>query len=278
MTETKSTKSKQLRIISLIASTALVLTGSMGAGKAALAADSMTPLITFDGNVLASSVVPEEFGQRIEVDQLALDPRPLQRELSTNRAGYRFSGWSQTPGGPPISTLQSASTTSTRVFLYAVWSTKVSLDVNGAQRGSLTEGSSIDYRFGQTLVLPGAGTIRKKGFSFAGWLNGVDSKSIMSSFRAGSLDNGNPTLYAAWTKTINFKSRGAKGTVPAPITYLEGGERISLPTLAQTSLTRDGYDFMGWSTTRKGKPVKKATSYLPKKKIITLHAVWKKTN
>jgi uncharacterized repeat protein (TIGR02543 family) len=278
MIQVNKTTSKNVvkRVVAVLSAISFGLTGALGVSAPANA-DEMAPVINFDGNILAVDFVHSEKGERLERYQLALDPRPISRVTRTDRPGYTFGGWSYAAGDQAVSSLQSSSYTSERVVLYAVWNTKLSLDTNGARAGRLAGGeSTVDYRFGQELTLPTRGTIKKRGFSFAGWTLVRDSGPITKTYRAASDAVGNPTLYAAWTKTINFKSRGSVGTVPASITYLEGGERISLPTLAQTSLTRAGYDFIGWSTKPNGKPIKKATSYLPKKKSITLHAVWKK--
>lgn len=264
------------RVTAYVAATIMVLVSVFGVSSTASASE-MTPVITFDGNVLANEPIAFEFGQRIEIFQLPLETLPLTRVRTTSRAGYSFGGWSYQPGGSATETLSSSSYTSSRVFLYAVWNTKINLDTNGATSGRLLSGeSTLDYRFGQNLTLPTGGTIKKRGYSFAGWTLAQDSGVIARTYRAADDASGNPTVYAAWTKTINFRSRGSTGIVPASISYPEGAARISLPTLSQTSLTRPGFDFMGWSTSPRGKVVKNPSSYLPKKASVTLHAVWKR--
>jgi uncharacterized repeat protein (TIGR02543 family) len=158
------------------------------------------------------------------------------------------------------------------MWLYAVWNTKLNLDSNGGTGAA----ASVDYRFPSTLTLPTTSDYKKKGFEFAGWSNSPTSNVFVTTYRAAADAVGNPTVYAMWKKTVSFASKGSTGAVPAPITHLEGGARISLPTADQVSLTRPGYKFMGWSTTPRGKVVKNASSYLPKKANVTLHAVWKK--
>lgn len=273
---TKVSKDVAKRIIASCATMSLALVSILGASTPANASE-MAPIIEFDRNVLAADVVHSELGERPVQYQVALNPAPLKRAMTTNRPGYSFSGWSYVIGGPAATTLQTASHTTSRMTLYAVWGTKVNLDTNGARAGRLVGGeSSVDYRFGQNLTLPTGGTIRKKGYSFAGWTVVPNSGVIATTYRAAADAVGNPTVYAAWKKTINFRSKGSKGTVPASITYLEGAERITLPTVAQTALTREGFDFMGWSRPN-GKLIKKSTSFLPKKRNITLNAVWKRS-
>jgi hypothetical protein len=265
------------RALSVAVATTLAFVSVLGIGPSAHAQEEMTPVINFDGNILASGFVHSQKGERLEQYQVALDSAPLKNVLTTTRAGYSFGGWSYTAGGPAVTTLQTASHTSTRVALYAVWNTKLSLDTNGATSGRLVGGeTTVDYRFSQDLVLPSGGTIKKKGYSFGGWTLAADSGVVTSTYRAAPTAVGNPTVYAAWKKTISFKSRGSVGAVPAPITVFEGGARASLPTASQITLTRTGFTFMGWSTTPRGKAIKNSASYLPKTASITLHAVWKK--
>lgn len=272
----KDSTGREISIISAISAVSLAIVGVLGFSVSASASE-MAPIIEFDRNVLASSVVHSELGVRLEENKVTLDPAPLSRVMTTSRPGYSFGGWSYRVGEAAVTTLVTASHTTTRMTLYAVWNTKLSLDSNGATAGRLPSGqTTIEYRFGQDLVLPSSGTVKKKGFSFGGWTLVPNSGQVIKSYRAAGEAAGNPTVYASWVKTINFKSKGSVGTVPTPITIFEGGARVALPTASQVTLTRSGYTFMGWSTTPKGKVVKKSTSYLPKTASVTLHAVWKK--
>jgi uncharacterized repeat protein (TIGR02543 family) len=158
------------------------------------------------------------------------------------------------------------------MWLYAVWNTKLNLD----SKGGTGTAETVDYRFLSTLTLPTTSAYTKKGFEFAGWSSSPTSNIFVTTYRAAADAVGNPTVYAVWKKTINFVSKGSTGAVPAPVTILEGGAGVALPTAAQVSLTRPGYKFMGWSTTPRGKVVKNSVSYLPKKANVTLNAVWKK--
>lgn len=266
-----------MRHVSVASAVALALASVFGISSIAYAQEEMTPVINFDGNVLATQFVHSEKGERLEQYQVALNPAPLKRVTTTDRAGYTFGGWSYTAGGPAVTTLQTASHTSTRVLLYAVWNTKLNLDTNGATSGKLDGGlATVDYRFSQDLTLPSGGTIKKKGYAFGGWTIVKDSGVVMKVYRAGPTDLGNPTVYASWKKTINFKSRGSTGTLPAPVTIFEGGSTVALPTAAQLSLNRPGFTFVGWSTTPRGKVIKRSAAFMPKKANVTLHAVWKK--
>ena len=259
------------RVVAALSTAALAFVSVFGFSSSASASE-MAPIIEFDGNILANSVVHSELGERPVQGVATLNPTPLSRVMTTNRAGYSFGGWSYAQGGPAVTTLQTATHTTTRMWLYAVWNTKLNLDSKGGTGAAAT----VDYRYLSTSTLPTTSTYTKKGFEFAGWSSSPTSNIFVTTYRAAADAVGNPTVYAVWKKTVSFVSKKSTGTVPAPMTYFEGGANMALPTATQVSLTRSGYKFMGWSTTANGKVVKNPTAYLPKKAAVTLYAVWKK--
>ena len=259
------------RVVSAVSAAALAFVSVFGVSSSASASE-MAPIIEFDGNILNSSVVHSEIGERPVQFAVGLNPLPLTRVMTTNRAGYSFGGWSYTQGGPAVTTLQTSSHTTSRMWLYAVWNTKMNLD----PKGGMGTAETVDYRFLSTLTLPTTSAYTKKGFEFAGWSSSPTSNIFVTTYRSAADAVGNPSVYAVWKKTVSFVSKKSTGTVPAPMTYFEGGANMALPTATQVSLTRTGYKFMGWSTTAKGKVVKNPSAYLPKKAAVTLYAVWKK--
>ena len=149
--------------------------------------------------------------------------------------------------------------------------------INGADSGTLPSNRiSEPYRFGQSLVLPTAGTLVKAGYVFGGWINSTGSTNRFTAYTAASLDVGDPTLFVAWIKTVSFNANGAtSGTIPAAKVYISGGSRLSLPTISDMTLRRAGYEFVGWSTTSSGNPVSGPGSYVPLVAQQTLYAKWK---
>jgi hypothetical protein len=259
------------RVVSALSAAALALVSVFGVSASANASE-MAPIIEFDGNIINSSVVHSEIGERPIQGVSTLNPLPLTRVMTTNRAGYSFGGWSYAQGGPAVTTLQTATHTTTRMWLYAVWNTKMNLDPKGGTGAAET----VDYRFLSTLTLPTTTAYKKNGFEFAGWSSSPTSNIFVTTYRATADAVGNPSVYAVWKKTVNFASRGSTGVVPVPVTILEGGAGIALPTASQVNMTRPGFKFMGWSTKPRGKVVKNSTAYLPKKANVTLNAVWKR--
>jgi uncharacterized repeat protein (TIGR02543 family) len=161
--------------------------------------------------------------------------------------------------------------------LYAVWTTTIRYNTNGSSSGSLPGSKTSDtYRFGDNLTLPTAGTLTKTGYVFGGWMASSVSTNRITSYQAGSLDVGEPTLFAAWIKTVAFNANGALvGTNPAPLTYVAGGTRLRLPVASEMTLRRPGFDFVGWSRTSTGSVVSSGSSYVPADAQQTLFAIWK---
>jgi uncharacterized repeat protein (TIGR02543 family) len=80
------------------------------------------------------------------------------------------------------------------------------------------------------------------------------------------------TLNAKWiqtTQVISFKANGGNGSLPADGSFTTGGNAYSLPGNTGP-LTRNGYDFAGWSTTPTGSVIS-STSPLDDQ---TLYAIW----
>lgn len=267
----KKSSSKFQRSVAALSALALAMVTVLGMSSSATASE-MAPIIEYDRNVLASNAVHSEFGERLVRGLVGLKPTPLTRVLTTDRAGYSFGGWSYSQGGPAVTTLETETYTTDRIRLFAVWNTKLNLDPNGGTGLAAT----VDYRFSSTLTLPATSDYKKNGFEFAGWSSSPTSNIFVTTYRATADAVGNPSVYAVWKKTVNFASRGSTGVVPVPVTILEGGAGIALPTASQVNMTRPGFKFMGWSTKPRGKVVKNSTAYLPKKANVTLNAVWKK--
>lgn len=264
------------KAIGVLATFSLVFSGLAVMPLPASAADASTPTIIFDGNSLATSVPASESSTRI-AGSLSVSTLSLARTASTTRAGFTFGGWSLAPGAAATNEITTSTSQDTSRTIFAVWNTTLSYNTNFADSGSLPSNrTSETYRFGQSLVLPTAGTLVKAGYSFGGWMRTSISTDRITSYAAAALDTGNPILYVAWIKTVSFNGNGATiGSVPLSQTYVAGGTRISLPVISAMTLRRTGYDFLGWSSTAAGSPVSGSNSYVPLGAQQTLFAVWR---
>lgn len=262
--------------MSVLAAVSLVVSSVAGSTLPASATTASTPTIIFSGNTLASSIPDSEAANRVG-DTLALSTASLSRTATTTRAGYSFGGWSLTAGGAATNSITTTTTADTSRTIHAVWNTTINYNLNGADSG-LPSGASTSgtYRFAQALTLPTVGTMVKSGFAFGGWMSATLSATRSTTYTAAADAVGNPTLYAAWIKTVTFNANSATtGTVPTSQVFVSGGTALKLPVISEMTLRKPGYDFMGWSTTASGSVVSNPSSYIPLVAQQTLFAIWK---
>lgn len=256
--------------LSILVITSLTMIGLIGVSTPASAGTNVD--VFYNGNTIGTSVPAS-----VTVDRDVV-PLPVAASVTGSRTGYTFGGWSLTTGGAALTGSNYAfSSTATRLDLFAVWTTTISYNSNGADSGTLNGNKTQDvYRYGQSLTLPEAGTLAKSGFAFGGWMSTSFSTTRVNTYLAGSTDVGNPTLYASWIKTVTFYANTATtGTIPASQIFTAGGTALKLPVLSEMTLRKPGYDFMGWSLTSSGSVITNPGSYIPVVSQQTLYAIWK---
>ncbi len=198
--------------------------------------------------------------------------------LPTNafeRTGYSFKGWSSLINGE-VEYTDGASYTmganSTNV-LYAIWEASENILVLNANNGTSLE-NSIPVKTNETLDLP-QNTFVNAGYSFKGWSSTSDGEveyTDGASYTMGT--NSTYTLYAIWEVSTNyvvFDSNGGIGTMQK--LSLKSWEEGTLPA---NIYKRNGYNFLGWSTTKDGEvEYTDGASYtMGTTKNNTLYAVW----
>ena len=145
----------------------------------------------------------------------------------------------------------------------------VSYDANG---GSGAPSSQIKS---QGVAINLSSTVQtRSGYTFIGW--STSATSATASYTAGTsytVDK-NTTLYAVWQGGncyVVFDANGGSGTVPSKLNVKRGGT-VEIP---KSSLSRNGYYFLGWSTSKTATAaVYKGGSTLTLNNSITLYAVW----
>ncbi len=88
--------------------------------------------------------------------------------------------------------------------------------------------------FGQTVTQPANPT--RSGFTFGGWFS---DSGLTSAHSFSTAVNGPLTLYAKWTASVTFDTRGGSAVTTQ---LLAAGATVSEPTAP----TRAGYQFVGW--------------------------------
>ena len=267
----------KLKPLAVALSVSLTIGGLFALGVPALATTATNPTIVFDGNSISATIPATQSATRVSADSLSVSTESLARTATTTRTGYTFGGWALTQGDAATTAITTRTTSDTTRTLYAVWNTTLTYNLNGADSG-LPSGSATTttYRFWNNLTLPTVGTMVKSGFAFGGWMEATVSTNRSTTYTAASDAVGNPTLYAAWIKTVTFNSNTAtSGTVPSSQIYSSGGTALTLPVLSEMTLRKTGYDFAGWSTTATGTPVSNPGSYVPLVSQQTLYAIWR---
>jgi uncharacterized repeat protein (TIGR02543 family) len=267
----------KLKPISVALSVILTIGSVFALGVPALATTASNPTIVFDGNSISATIPASESATRVSADSLSLSTESLARSATTSRTGYTFGGWALTQGGAATTAITTTTTSDTTRTIYAVWNTTLTYNVNGADSG-LPSGSATTttYRFWNNLTLPTVGTMVKSGYAFGGWMAATVSTDRATTYMAALAAVGNPTLYAAWIKTVAFNSNtSTSGTIPSSQVYTSGGTALKLPVLSEMTLRKTGYDFAGWSTTATGTPLSNPGSYVPLVSQQTLYAIWK---
>ena len=167
-------------------------------------------------------------------------------DAQPTKIGFSFAGWSTSsvatiatyPAGGSI-TVSPGTTT-----LYAVWSINTyTVSYNKGTYGTGTN-TSDTKKYGTTLTLKGA-IFTRTGYTQTGWSTtdgGAKAYNLSASYTA----NANATLYPYWTinkYTVSYNANGGSGAPSAQTkTY-----NVAL-TLSNTTPTRTGYTFLGWST------------------------------
>ena len=113
----------------------------------------------------------------------------------------------------------------------------------GAGPASLTQASS-----GASITLPGANTLYKTGYSFAGWGETQNAGTVLTGSYTPST---RIILFPQWTPDVYVVTYNANGGNGSPTTASQNFQygSTALPPSAKGTLTRTGYTFAGWSTT-----------------------------
>ncbi|MEI6578590.1 MAG: InlB B-repeat-containing protein, partial [Eubacteriales bacterium] len=164
------------------------------------------------------------------------------------RTGYNLTGWSpNVPATMPANSLQ----------LTAIWAANMH-DVKFIVDESVILKTST--AFGSIITKPSDPT--KAGCLFLGWDPAIPS----------SMPNQSITFTALWyiiSFTVSFNLNGGNGTIPVSQDVAEGSNAI-LP--AQGNITKLGYHFLGWATTKTA--TVPLNSYLVNNGNVILYAVW----
>ena len=178
-------------------------------------------------------------------------------EVSLTKDGYMFAGWAWRADydGTEYRNGQkdcyfSINNSNGSTTLYAMWRSPLTIkfDLNGGE-GTVPEDITTYYQ--GRVDIPKV-TLTKEGYTFLGWdYNANKSGWAYIEYQNGETDRTyyektSKTLYAIWGAPVNitFDLNGGEGTIPEGITGLNYGDQFTIPSV---TLTRLGYNFIGWS-------------------------------
>ena len=199
-------------------------------------------------------------------------------KLSTQkptRSGHTFLGWATSSSATSAQYQPGGSyTNNASVTLYAVWqkNAPVTYTVSYNANGGSGAPSSQTKTHGTTLTLSTQKPTRS-GHTFLGWATSSSATSAQYQPGGSYTSNSSVTLYAVWkaqTYTVSYNANGGSG---APSSQTKTHD-VTL-TLSAQQPTRDGYTFLGWSTSASIGPARywPGTSYFDNANI-TLYALW----
>jgi len=128
----------------------------------------------------------------------------------------------------------------------------VTYNTNNATGGVVPVDNTVYLPSETVTVLGNTGYLVRTGYTFGGWNTKADGSGTTYAAGATFTINGNTTLYAKWTPityTVRFHKNhdDATGSMnDQTLTY------DAAQTLTANAFTRDGYAFVGWSTTPDG--------------------------
>ena len=183
--------------------------------------------------------------------------------------GYSFLGWSTSNDNTVEYQAGATYTANASVTLYAVWSAShysVAYNANGGTNAPAVQTKVHDTALTLSSTIP-----TKNGYSFVGWSTSNDSTV---EYQAGATytANANVTLYAVWKANEYSVNYDANGGTNAPSAQIKVHD--SALTLSSNIPTKNGYSFVGWSTSNDSTVEYQAGATYTANSSVTLYAVW----
>lgn len=223
-------------------------------------ADLNTYSLVYNNNVTSSSGGSTSnqttgltffYGQEITIgdydSDVGIDPTS---EQFLSNAGFTFVNWNTASdgSGDTFLTGQSGIQFTSNKTLYAMWKSQteytVSFDYQGGSGETTTSKEVIQGEAYGTLP----SQVFRNGYIFGGWYTQIDGQGTQITETTIFNKTYNETLYAYWigaTATVTFNANLGTGSMDSITSYT--GATVDLPP--NTTITRSGYQFMGWSET-----------------------------
>ena len=205
-------------------------------------------------------------------------------DLGCTRSGYKFKGWATSNSASSVAYTDGKSISlSGNITLYAVWDKivtyTITYDPNG---GSMTSNASTTQTATGTESEGASVTLRPascSGYVFAGWAK--SSSATTATYTSTTLPvtiYSDMTLYAVWalpTYTVTYKQTTVFNSSSAKRTVQKGSYTLLDPSYL--GLSRNGYTFLGWSTSTSSSSYYPAGSSIEITRDTTLYGIWQQS-
>ena len=211
--------------------------------------EALPDSVTYDGNGSTGGTVPGPDYPDPADTYYIRDAGGLVKD------GFTFDGWNSMPDGSgnPYSVNQ-AITVSGHLTLFAQWRSlicTVTYDGNGNTGGTVPDPEYPET--GSTYTVPGAGSLTKYGFVFAGWDTRPDGMGTRYAPSQIFTVLNDLTLYAQWTPSpysVTYNGNGNTGGTALGPDYPDAGSIYSVR--GASGLTKSGFTFDGWNSSING--------------------------
>lgn len=210
------------------------------------------------------------------------------------RPGYTLTGWVDANG----TAVTAADIATEHKSIYSVWNEN-SYTVNYDKNGDDVTGSADAKIFGYTEEFALPDDFSKDYYKFRGWAYSADATEPVfkpgqtisfADIQADKIDSNNAvTLYAVWERGYSLYFSPNNGTGEIPGSFMGYTEPHNIPE--NTTITRTGYTFLGWSLDQNATTADYVagdtltvseidSSYIQtdandaNEKFVALHAVW----
>lgn len=223
--------------------------------------------------------VRDASGSVIKSDRLIYGKEYTLLTPRTNaRVGYTFDGWfSSEVGGTRYSNPDGSGVGTWSVMgsrkVYAHWAANSNDLVFYPNGGTGTMDSEKRFT-GETKPLP-ANTFTRAGYEFIGWATSSTGSVVYANQAEFTMPTDSAViLYAVWESNTNelvFNANGGTGTMASM--FIDAAKTA---ILNQCTFTRNGYKFIGWSTTPTGavEYANGASYTMGEADMYTLYAQW----
>ena len=207
--------------------------------------------VGYDGNGSTEGSVPGESNHEFATEVTVLGPGDLAK------TGHTFAGWNTAADGSGTAYAEGGTFEigAEHVTLYAQWTVNgytITYEGIGSDEGSPPAASSYDYQ--SSVTVSGSGSLRKTGYSLAGWNTAADGSG--TTYAPGdkfTMDAADMTLYAVWTINsydVGYDGNGStEGSVPGESNHEFATE---VTVLGPGDLAKTGHTFAGWNTAADG--------------------------